>query len=164
MRPCNLTVGSACVLLAGCSLLFFGGCASVEGVWIAEGFSCRCLRDDGLVVGGVASAVSEPDQAEEVLRAALLRDKLEEGGGGLLARDVEELVLHLGTERHAGLMEEYRSDGTISPESLAEIAECGVGDRYLLLARITRNEVKESKKSEYDPDAEERTYTKSTMR
>ena len=153
-----------CVLLALCSLLFLVGCATVGDVWIAEGFSAECLRQDGLVVGGVVDAASMPDGYWEQSRARLFQDSLREGDDGLPARDAEALILDLGSERYAELAEEYGSDGELCTESLVEIADCAVGARYILFARIIRNEVQKSEESKYNWDTEERTYTKSTVR
>lgn len=112
-----------------------------EDVWTAEGFSCPSARQDGLVIGGVARSSDEWTPYERDLYPDLFREKLQEGKDGLRARGAETLLLRLGAERRTQLMDEYLRDGTVSAETLAETAECGVADRYLLLARVTRDSV-----------------------
>lgn len=114
---------------------------AAEDVWTAEGFSRLSARQDGLVIGGVAGSGDEWTPYEKDLYPDLFREKLQEGKDGLRARGAETLRLRLGAERRTQLMDEYLRDGTVSPETLAEIAECGVADRYLLLARVTRDSV-----------------------
>jgi len=144
------------------SLLALTGCATVEGVWCAEGFSSRDMREDGLVVGGVVDADGEVDPQTEKVWGTFLREALEEDDDPVRAGDPEELSQALGIERFIGLMDEYRVAGELSPESLHGVAASGVAERYLLLVRLVGSDVEESKGSESDGD--EVKYTKESTR
>lgn len=166
MQLIRVAARLACAALVLSSLSFLAGCACVdiESTWIGEGFAAQSLRQDGLVIGGVVDATSEADIATGKMRAAVFRERLREGDDGVPARDSEVLTQHLGSERYAALMDEYRSNGEVSTGSLAEIASCGIKERYILLARIVSNKVGKSESSEYDANAEEWKKEKSTER
>jgi hypothetical protein len=144
------------------SLLVLTGCATVEGIWCAEGFSSQDMREDGLVVGSVVDAVDETDPQSERLWGTFLREELEDGDDAIPARDPEELYQALGSEQYDALMDEYRSTGALSPESLHGIADSGVDDRYMVLVRVLRSDVEESEDSESEGD--DVTYTKKSNR
>ena len=166
MQLIRVAVRLACAALVLSSLSFLSGCVCVdiEGTWIGEGFTAQSLRQDGLVIGGVVDATCDVDIATGKLRATVFQKRLREGEDGVTSRDPEVLAQHLGSERYTALMDEYRSNGELGTGSAAEIASCGVRDRYILLARIVSNQVGESEGSEYDENAEEWQKMKSTER
>jgi hypothetical protein len=160
----------SCVILALVgSLWFLAGCAGadIEGVWCADAFSAESLRQDGLLVAGVVDATSETEETDVAMGkwlAGIFRDRLNEGKAHVSARDSEVLAQQVGPERYAAFMDEYRSEGQLCAASLAALAQSGVKDRYIFLARVVGNEVSNSQKSEYDKEAKAVKITKMTHR
>lgn len=166
MQVARVVPRVVCAFLALSSLWFLAGCSSadIEGVWSADGFTAQSLRDDGLLVGGVVDATSETDVVLGKWLAGIFRERLSEGKDRVSARDPEILAQEIGSERYAALLDEYRSEGELSDGSLAELAESGIQDRYVFLARVVGNQTGQSQKSEYDKEAEAVKITKLTTR
>ncbi len=161
-------------LLAGCT-------TPVKGLYQEESFSYPNVQRGGLGVGGVVNAVDpgaywEPMQrvgyAEVLWRA--LRDETE----GLPLTSALTLSEAIGEENWRALLDRYRAQGRLDPAGVALIGAHYHGARYLVLARLERNEVSREESDETKPQTEydrklkqevetgrmERTRTRTTRR
>lgn len=141
------------LLLTGLlSALLMSGCATpVKGLYHHEGFTHGALSNGGLGIAGIVNAVDSHALWSEVDRsryAGTLYRAIRDERPALALAPHSDLVNAIGLPSWLALLDSYRASASVSPADHDLISAHYHQARYLLLARLERNEVTRDYQSE----------------
>ena len=118
-----------------------GACTTpLRGLEAAPGFSPGALQEGGLVIAGVVSSVDDLPLGRHAYYADLLRRSLREKRNDLRILTADAVADALGEDGYEDFLREYRDLGMPNAKRLRVLASRIDAARYLVLARIDRND------------------------
>jgi hypothetical protein len=130
MRTSALAVAA---LLAACT-------TPIRGLDHDPSFHPGSIDASGLAVGGVVAARRPLDAGRRASYADLLRSALRAERPNLTVLTADAVVSALGEDDYEAMLRQYRELGAPSPAPLRTLSQRLERARYLVLARIDRNE------------------------
>jgi len=126
-------------------LLLTACAAQVEGLRKDDSFTYLAAKEGGLAIGGVTSTLEPLPATERSRYAGVLLRATREERETFRVHPAGEVVAALGERRVDAMLDFYRRHGVLAAEDLARLTPQRLGARYLVLARIERDDVRQEK-------------------
>ncbi|HLB59365.1 MAG TPA: hypothetical protein VJL87_04715 [Bdellovibrionota bacterium] len=135
-RGLNFTLGLVAILVG------ISGCATkVVGLKKSPSFLYSNVQNGKMAIGGVVSATEEVKPAQVATYGNMLMNQIIEERSGIGVASTAMVKEKIGSKQYDALLNDYKNFGSLSKEQIKSLSRNLSGVRYVVFARIDRNEV-----------------------
>ncbi len=138
---------SAYICLAVFCMLATSCATKIAGLTHDPSFTYDTIVSSKIMVGGVASIVNNISATTTIAYSDILRSQFTKQRKELNVVSSRKLVSKLGRKKYDRLMSEHRETGALSSSSLGVVRSKFKGVRYVIFARIEKNETERNIKT-----------------
>jgi len=145
MRRIPLFLSAIALLLTGCA-------SKVVGLQKDPSFTYNALKGSSLVIGGVVDGANEKPAISNINSMNLLRGQIAEETEGLKISRSGLVRASVGSRTYKKMLQEYRDDSGLSPQSISTLSQKLKGKRYVIFSRLQKDEPYQNRGESQDTD------------